>query len=323
MGEVHALMGENGAGKSTLMKILTGSFDDYTGTIRIGGKEVRIHSPAAAKEQGIGMVYQELSLARPDQHRGEPARRTAARRPLGRVGRPQGACCARRGAACELVGLDLDPRKTVEEISQHEAQLVEIAKVLGNHPCILMLDEPTSSLSRDEVRRLFEIIRDLRDRGLAIVYISHHLPEVFEIADRVTVMRDGRKIGTQRHSRGHAAVAGADDGGPDHRRVLPAPRGEDRRRPCCRSSVSRATASSTTSPSTLTPGEILGRRGLVRRGPDRTGPVAVRTGPGPLRARATCRTSPRAGRLSRAVSQGAGLPERGPQGGRAVPAAAR
>ncbi len=194
-GEVHALMGENGAGKSTLMRILTGSFDDYEGTIRIGGREARIHSPAAAREQGIGMVYQELSLARPISI---AENLLVGRLPVrwgGFIDRPQ---LLREARAClGLVGLDLDPLLTVEEISQHEAQLVEIAKVLGGQPCILILDEPTSSLSRDEVQRLFSILRDLRNRGLAIVYISHHLPEIFEIADRVTVMRDGRRIATK------------------------------------------------------------------------------------------------------------------------------
>ena len=193
--EVHALMGENGAGKSTLMKILTGSFDDYTGTIRIGGREARIHSPAAAKEQGIGMVYQELSLARPISI---AENLLVGRLPVRWGGFIDRAALLREARGClERVGLDLDPLKTVGEISPHEAQLVEIAKVLGNQPCVLVLDEPTSSLSRDEVQRLFRIIRDLRNRGLAIVYISHHLPEIFEIADRVTVMRDGRKIATK------------------------------------------------------------------------------------------------------------------------------
>jgi ribose transport system ATP-binding protein len=194
-GEVHALMGENGAGKSTLMRILSGSFDDYTGEIRIGGREARIHSPAAAKEQGIGMVFQELSLARPISI---AENLLVGRLPTRRGGFIDRAQLLREARAClDLVGLDLDPLMTVGEISQHEAQLVEIAKVLGNHPCILVLDEPTSSLSREEVQRLFQIIRDLRRGGLAIVYISHHLPEIFEIADRVTVMRDGRKIATK------------------------------------------------------------------------------------------------------------------------------
>ena len=195
VGEVHALMGENGAGKSTLMKVLRGSFSDYTGTIRVGGKEVQVHSPAAAKEFGIGMVYQELSLARPISIAENVL---VGRLPISRWGFLDRAAIRGEAERClALVGLDLDPGKTVEELSQHEAQLVEIAKVLGNHPCILILDEPTSALSREEVQRLFGIIRNLKRHGIAIIYISHHLPEVFEIADRVTVLRDGRKIGTR------------------------------------------------------------------------------------------------------------------------------
>ena len=194
-GEVHALMGENGAGKSTLMRILTGSFDDYTGTIRVGGRVVNIHSPAAAKEHGLGMVYQELSLARPISI---AENLLAGRLPVTRWGLLDRRALMEDSLRClEHVGLDIDPFMTVEEISPHEAQLVEIAKVLGNTPCILILDEPTSALSRDEVQRLFEIISDLKNRGLAIVYISHHLPEVFQIADRVTVLRDGHKVGTR------------------------------------------------------------------------------------------------------------------------------
>jgi len=194
VGEVHALMGENGAGKSTLMKTLTGCFDDYEGAIEVGGKKVSIHSPREAKAQGIGMVYQELSLARPISIAENVL---AGRLPSVRWGTVDWRAALIETRRClGLVGLDVDPRKTVEEISQHEAQLVEIAKVLGNQPCILILDEPTSALSREEVQRLFAIVKNLKRRGLAIIYISHHLPEVFEVADRVTVMRDGRKVGT-------------------------------------------------------------------------------------------------------------------------------
>jgi ABC-type sugar transport system ATPase subunit len=193
-GEVHALVGENGAGKSTLMKMLAGSFDDYTGDIVIGGKVALLHSPTLAKRHGIGMIYQELSLARPISiTENLLAGRLPRRGPLLDKGRA-------RAQALELlrsVGLDLDPRLPIEDISQHEAQLVEIAKVLGNKPSILVMDEPTSALSREEVERLFAIIGDLKHRGIAIVYISHHLPEIFRIADRVTVMRDGKKIATR------------------------------------------------------------------------------------------------------------------------------
>jgi ribose transport system ATP-binding protein len=193
-GEVHALVGENGAGKSTLMKILAGSFDDYSGEIAISGKIALLHSPTLAKRHGIGMIYQELSLARPISiTENLLAGRLPRRGPLLDKAKA-------RAQATELlfsVGLDLDPNLPIEDISQHEAQLVEIAKVLGNKPSILVMDEPTSALSREEVERLFAIIGDLKRRGIAIVYISHHLPEIFRIADRVTVMRDGKKIATR------------------------------------------------------------------------------------------------------------------------------
>jgi ABC-type sugar transport system ATPase subunit len=193
-GEVHALVGENGAGKSTLMKMLAGSYDDYEGRIFINSKEVALHSPTIAKKYGIGMIYQELSLARPI----SIAENLLAGR-LPRKGLFLDRKAMRRQASSLLgrVGLDLDPSLPIEDISQHEAQLVEIAKVLGNNPCILVMDEPTSALSREEVERLFSIIDTLRKRGIAIVYISHHLPEIFRIADRVTVMRDGKKIATK------------------------------------------------------------------------------------------------------------------------------
>ncbi|CEP69023.1 ABC transporter-like [Moorella glycerini] len=194
-GEVHALVGENGAGKSTLMKMLAGSFNDYTGQIYIDGKEVKLHSPAIAKANGIAMIYQELSLARA---------LTIAENVL--VGRlpvrnkwflDNKALIQETRACLKSVELDyLDPFTPVEAISQHEAQLVEIAKALGNNPRILVMDEPTSALSREEVERLFKIIGKLKQQGLAIVYISHHLNEIFQVADRVSVMRDGRKVGT-------------------------------------------------------------------------------------------------------------------------------
>jgi ABC-type sugar transport system ATPase subunit len=192
--EVHALLGENGAGKSTLVKLIAGTFSDYTGQVILGGREVALHSPAAAKALGIEMIHQELSLARP---LSIAENLLAGRLPtkFGLLDRKAMRAEARR--CLEKVGLDLDPDTLVEDISQHEAQLVEIAKALGNNPRILVMDEPTSALSREEVNRLFTIVHKLRDDGLAIIYISHHLPELREIADRVTVLRDGKKVATE------------------------------------------------------------------------------------------------------------------------------
>lgn len=195
-GEVHALVGENGAGKSTLMKMLAGSFSDYTGEIRVNGSEVKLHSPAVAKMNGIEMIYQELSLARPLS--------IAENILVGRMPSKNKFILDRKDMRRETLDClktvdlgHLNPMTTVEEISQHEAQLVEIAKALGNKPGILVMDEPTSALSREEVERLFKIIEKLKHQGLAIIYISHHLTEVFKVADRVTVMRDGKKVASK------------------------------------------------------------------------------------------------------------------------------
>ena len=194
-GEVHALMGENGAGKSTLMKVLAGLYSDYTGDILIHGEKRLLHSPMLAKEYGIGMVYQELSLAR----------RISIYENLlvGRLPKKNALFIDKKKAIAQAkellkrVGLEhLDPTIDVSEISQCDAQLVEIAKVLGSEPKIIVMDEPTSALSSEEVQRLFSIVRKLKEQGLAIVYISHHLSEIFEIADTVTVMRDGKLVNT-------------------------------------------------------------------------------------------------------------------------------
>jgi ABC-type sugar transport system ATPase subunit len=193
-GEVHALVGENGAGKSTLMKMLSGAFDDYTGTISINGKEVKLSSPAIAKQNGIGMIYQELSLAQP---LSIAENVLAGRLPVKRILLDRKEIAAQTHTLLARVGLEhLDPATVVNQLSQHEMQLIEIAKVLGRGPKIIVMDEPTSALTREEVERLFSIIKSLKESGLAIVYISHHLSEIFRVADRVTVMRDGKKIGT-------------------------------------------------------------------------------------------------------------------------------
>ena len=193
-GEVHALMGENGAGKSTLMKILAGSFSDYTGDILIRGQKVLLHSPSRAKAAGIAMIYQELSLT--------PTVSIAENILAGRLPR-RGLLLDRKALRVQAerwldrVGLRYDPDTPVEVLSQHERQLVEIAKALSNHPSILVFDEPTSALSRHEVERLFGIIHELKSEGLAVIYISHHLPEVFAVSDRCTVLRDGCQVATK------------------------------------------------------------------------------------------------------------------------------
>jgi rhamnose transport system ATP-binding protein len=189
-GEVHCLAGENGAGKSTLIKILTGAIQRDEGAYEIDGRDMGNPSPVQARNAGVGVVYQELSLL-PDLSVGENLMRgrLPARRGITRPGELKRAA----RAMLERVGLDwLDPKTLVAETSLAVRQLVEIAKVLGANPRVLIFDEPTTALSESETKALLARIHQLRDEGHAIMYVSHHLEEMFEIGDRVTVLRDGK-----------------------------------------------------------------------------------------------------------------------------------
>ena len=194
-GEVHALVGANGAGKSTLMNLISGAQSPSDGEIRIGGQAVRFSGPAAALQQGIATVYQELSLV--------PDLSVARNIYLGREPRMGlGLVDQRRltRQAHELLnrfGLRLDPDAQVAALSIAEQQLVELARALSFEARILILDEPTAVLSLAEQDNLFAIIRRLRDEGMLVLYVSHHLREVIAISDRVTVLRDGKKIATR------------------------------------------------------------------------------------------------------------------------------
>jgi ABC-type sugar transport system ATPase subunit len=192
-GEVHGLIGENGAGKSTLMRVLAGFFDDYDGMIAVAGRPVDIATPAQARREGIALVHQELSLL--------PEFTVAENIYLGRE--PRGLfpgfvsfsdMTRQARAVVSECGIALDPSARVDQLSIAERQLVEIVKGVSASPRVLILDEPTSSLTIHEVRELFAIVRRLAARGTAIVYISHKLDEIFAVTDRVTVLRDGRKV---------------------------------------------------------------------------------------------------------------------------------
>lgn len=192
-GEVHGLVGENGAGKSTLMRILAGSFIDYDGMIAINGQRVELRSPAQARTEGIALVHQELSLL-PELTVAENiflGREPAALIP-GFISHKAIETATRR--VLESCDLNIDPTVKVNNLSIAERQLVEITKGISAAPQVLILDEPTSSLTVREVHELIAIVRRLAAQGTAIVYISHKLDEIFAVADRVTVLRDGRKV---------------------------------------------------------------------------------------------------------------------------------
>ncbi|AWB94225.1 sugar ABC transporter ATP-binding protein [Aeromicrobium chenweiae] len=191
-GEVHALMGENGAGKSTLVKALTGVYAIDAGTIVVGGEPRTFTSPAESQAAGISTVYQEVNLC--------TNLTVAENMLLGREPRSFGRIDTRTmnrraGIVLTRLGLDIDPRSRLGEHPIAIQQLVAIARAVDIEADLLILDEPTSSLDADEVEKLFAVIRTLRNEGTAIVFVSHFLDQVFEISDRMTVLRNGQLVG--------------------------------------------------------------------------------------------------------------------------------
>jgi len=195
-GEVHALLGENGAGKSTLIRIISGLHAPDRGEIRIGGEVVRLSSPRDARRRGIATVYQELLLF-PELSVAENI--FLGNAPRTRWGRIDWAAMRAKARALleELDSRDLDVDAKVGGLSVASRQRVEIAKAISQDPRVLVMDEPTTSLAEGDVSRLMAIVRRLRERGVGIVYVSHRLREIFALADRVTVLRDGACIGTR------------------------------------------------------------------------------------------------------------------------------
>ncbi len=192
-GEVHVLVGENGAGKSTLIKILSGAYTADSGDIFMHGKKVDIRDPHHAQQLGISAVYQELNLL--------PGLSVAENIFLGRQPLTNGLIDWPRmyqqaAALLAELGVDIAPRSTVRGLGVAEQQLVEIAKALSLEADIIIMDEPTASLTDWEIEELFRTIHTLKARGVSIIYISHRLEEVAQIGDRITVLRDGQKMGT-------------------------------------------------------------------------------------------------------------------------------
>ncbi|HUH00546.1 MAG TPA: sugar ABC transporter ATP-binding protein [Kofleriaceae bacterium] len=192
--EVHVLAGENGAGKSTLIKILGGAFADYEGSLELDGVEVRPRSPREAAALGIAVIHQELSLI---PSLGAADNLFLGRWPTDRLGlvrgREQRAAAVR---ALERFGLDLDPDRPVGELPPAVRQLIEIAKALDRDARVIVMDEPTSALAGPDVEELHARLDDLRARGCAVIYITHRMEEIERVADRITVLRDGRRIGS-------------------------------------------------------------------------------------------------------------------------------
>ncbi|MBN2447694.1 MAG: sugar ABC transporter ATP-binding protein [Phycisphaerae bacterium] len=193
-GEVHALVGENGAGKSTLIKILGGVHTDYSGRILLDGRPVRFSGPRDAETHGVAVIHQELSLAG-DMSVAENI--LLGREPRGVLGLLDRRAMRRSAEQVlqDRLGLELDVDRRVADLPISMQQMVEIAKTLGREASILVMDEPTSALSEADAERLFAVIRQLRDDGVSIIYISHRMEEIYKLADRITVLRDGELVG--------------------------------------------------------------------------------------------------------------------------------
>jgi rhamnose transport system ATP-binding protein len=195
-GEVHALLGENGAGKSTLIKIVTGAHRPDSGRIEIAGQSVDHLTPASARKLGIACIYQQPALF-PDLTVAENiALRLEPAAPFRRVNWPERRLRAEK--LLKQIGATIDPDTEVRELSMPEQQLVEIACALGSGARVVIMDEPTASLTQKEQHLLFGVVRNLRNHNVGVIYISHRLEEIFALADRVTVLRDGESVGTNR-----------------------------------------------------------------------------------------------------------------------------
>jgi ribose transport system ATP-binding protein len=193
-GEVLALLGENGAGKSTLTKVIAGVHAPDEGVVRFDGRDVRFAGPREAQDLGVGVIYQEFSLVPhlPAYENVFLGRESRTR--LGMLDRR--AMRAAAGDVLARLGVPLDVDRPVARLSVAEQQFVEIAKALSRSARVLILDEPTATLTADEAERLFDVMRGLRRHGVAMIFISHHMEEIFRIADRVQCLRDGQTVGT-------------------------------------------------------------------------------------------------------------------------------
>jgi ribose transport system ATP-binding protein len=193
-GEVLALVGENGAGKTALIKVLSGAYIPDSGTIRIHGRKLTITNPIDAQRAGIAVIYQEFNLipslsVKDNIFLGQETSRTGFIR-----SRHENEQASR---LFERIGVKIDPQARCSELTVAQQQIVEIAKALSVRARIIVMDEPSATLTDQEVKKLFEITRELKDQGIGVIYISHRLEEIFQIADSVMILRDGEKVGRQ------------------------------------------------------------------------------------------------------------------------------
>lgn len=192
-GEVHVLLGENGAGKSTLIKILSGAYQKDAGTIILDGEELNVHTPKQMIDKGVSVIYQEFNL---NPH--VPIyENILLGKEISRYGVIDKAASIKEAKKyLDLIGLEADPETLVGELSVAQKQMVEIAKAISTDVKLLVLDEPTAAITDKETDKLFEIVRNLKQKGIGIIYISHRMSELFEIGDRCTIMRDGIYVKT-------------------------------------------------------------------------------------------------------------------------------
>ncbi len=194
VGEIHALLGENGAGKSTILKILNGVHAPTAGRIEVYGEPLEEHTPEAAKRAGIGMIFQEMSLVPTLSAAQNIFLNNEAKDGLGLIDDRTAARRARE--LFETLGVEIDPKALVGDLSAGQRQLTEIVKAISRNVRVLILDEPTTALSGGEVEKLFAFLRRLKSEGVAIIYVSHRMDEITRIADRATILRDGRHVVT-------------------------------------------------------------------------------------------------------------------------------
>jgi ribose transport system ATP-binding protein len=195
-GEVHALVGENGAGKSTLIKLCSGAIQPDRGKIVIDGKTFSAMTPHSSKENGIAVVYQEFNLVDELSAAENIFLGKAIRGGVGNLCVNRQAMEERSAEVFKMLNIDIDPRRPVRELTVGYQQLVEIAKAVAENAKLLIMDEPSAPLTNNEVGKMFEMVDQLKARGITIIYISHRLDEIFRLTDRLTVLRDGQKITT-------------------------------------------------------------------------------------------------------------------------------